>query len=149
MTSYICLSWKHDCSTFRISWMPVGFCVLRSPKCVIVFDKRYVPLNRSCLRIHWENTSLPVGWCSVHSCAWQFCDAKHKVAHPVKVKAWRKYVPFTSANTCNRPPDTKVPDLVIKKPAGRSDALSQTCCTEVSWDLQPFSNRGPTLAIFG
>lgn len=50
-------------------------------------------------------------------------DARPKVAHPVMVKAWRKYFPFTSANTCNRPPDTKVPDLVIRKAAGCSDAL--------------------------
>ena len=42
-------------------------------------------------------------------------DAKPKVASPVMVETWRKYIPFTSANTCNHPPDTQLSDLVIKK----------------------------------
>jgi hypothetical protein len=42
-------------------------------------------------------------------------DAKPKISSPVMVKAWRKYFPFTSANTRNRPPDTQLSDLVIKK----------------------------------
>jgi hypothetical protein len=75
-------------------------------------------------------------------------DTKPKVAHPVMVKIWRIYFYFTSANTCNRPPDTQLPDLVIKKGAGGADAPFSDM-TEGS--LLRFTTvlRGQALSIFG
>lgn len=113
MTSYICISWKHNFSCFRSSLMPVGFCALRSPKCVIRPPESKLPHNS--LRKFFVPFWVMFG----SFLLLVFSNAKPKVARPVMVKPWRKYFPLTSsANTCNRPPDTKV----IKKAAGSSEA---------------------------
>jgi len=129
--------------------MPVGFRVLRSPNCVIVFDKRYVPLTRSCLKIHWQNSSLSVGWCSVHSCVWQFPTQDPKSP----IQSWSK----PEENIFPSLPQILVTVLQVlrsriwlsRRQLAALTLHSQTWCREVSWDLQPFSNQGPALAIFG